>query len=130
LACPPHAREATGGAEATLPAALATDDVEYRSQGGDIADDVDLAGHGPACRAGVRRCYRIAFAGRVGTREPQNEVLATGQVRITPKLVDMSNLDENNALLGKADRRRVFALGNQLWDTVRRSNARPQPIRC
>lgn len=61
---------------------------------------------------------QIAFAARFGTLEPQNGVLKTGgAARVTPKLVDISNLDENNAVLGQADRRRMFALGNQLWHT-------------
>ena len=50
--------------------------------------------------------------------EPQNGVLSTGRpARVTPKLVDISNLDENDAALSQADRRRMFALGNQLWHT-------------
>jgi alpha-ketoglutarate-dependent 2,4-dichlorophenoxyacetate dioxygenase len=61
---------------------------------------------------------QIAFAGLFGTLEPQNGVLTTGIApRVTRKLVDISNLDENNAVLGQADRRRMFALGNQLWHT-------------
>jgi alpha-ketoglutarate-dependent 2,4-dichlorophenoxyacetate dioxygenase len=32
-------------------------------------------------------------------------------------LVDISNLDEKNAVLAAQDRRRMFALGNQLWHT-------------
>ena len=31
--------------------------------------------------------------------------------------MDISNLDENNDVLNQADRRRMFALGNQLWHT-------------
>jgi len=61
---------------------------------------------------------QIAFAGRFGTLEPQNGVLTTGRpTRVTPKLVDLSNLDENDGLLSQADQRRTFALGNQLWHT-------------
>jgi alpha-ketoglutarate-dependent 2,4-dichlorophenoxyacetate dioxygenase len=61
---------------------------------------------------------QIAFAGCFGTLEPQNGVLTTGiPARVTPKLVDISNLDENDAVLSQADRRRMFALGNQLWHT-------------
>src|SRR5690242_2109020 len=61
---------------------------------------------------------QIAFAGLFGPLEPQNGVLTTGIApRVTRKLVDISNLDENNALLSQADRRRMFALGNQLWHT-------------
>jgi alpha-ketoglutarate-dependent 2,4-dichlorophenoxyacetate dioxygenase len=61
---------------------------------------------------------QIAFASRFGTLEQQNGVLTTGiKARVSRRLVDISNLDENNMLLAQADRRRMFALGNQLWHT-------------
>ncbi len=61
---------------------------------------------------------QIAFAARFGTLEPQNGVLTTAiKPRISRRLVDISNLDENSALLAERDRRRMFALGNQLWHT-------------
>jgi alpha-ketoglutarate-dependent 2,4-dichlorophenoxyacetate dioxygenase len=61
---------------------------------------------------------QVAFASRFGTLEPQNGVLTTAiKPRVTRQLVDISNLDENSKLLGREDRRRMFALGNQLWHT-------------
>jgi alpha-ketoglutarate-dependent 2,4-dichlorophenoxyacetate dioxygenase len=61
---------------------------------------------------------QVAFASRFGTLEPQNGVLTTGiKPRVTRQLVDISNLDENSKVLGREDRRRMFALGNQLWHT-------------
>jgi alpha-ketoglutarate-dependent 2,4-dichlorophenoxyacetate dioxygenase len=61
---------------------------------------------------------QIAFAERFGPLEGQNGVLATNvAVRVSRKLVDISNLDENNSVLSAQDRRRMFALGNQLWHT-------------
>ncbi|HRD77850.1 MAG TPA: TauD/TfdA family dioxygenase [Hyphomicrobiaceae bacterium] len=58
------------------------------------------------------------FALRFGELESQNGVLTTDvKRRISPKLVDISNLDEDNKVLGREDRRRMFALGNQLWHT-------------
>ena len=61
---------------------------------------------------------QIGFAGRFGTLEQQNGVLTTGiKARISRRLVDISNLDESNALLAQQDRRRMFSLGNQLWHT-------------
>lgn len=60
---------------------------------------------------------QITFASLFGPLEPQNGVLARKVTRVTPKLVDISNLDENDARLGASDRRRMFALGNQLWHT-------------
>jgi alpha-ketoglutarate-dependent 2,4-dichlorophenoxyacetate dioxygenase len=61
---------------------------------------------------------QIAFAERFGPLEGQNGVLATNvAARVSRKLVDISNLDENNSVLSTQDRRRMFALGNQLWHT-------------
>lgn len=61
---------------------------------------------------------QVSFASRFGALEQQNGVLTTGiKPRVSRKLVDISNLDENNALLAEQDRRRMFALGNQLWHT-------------
>lgn len=61
---------------------------------------------------------QIAFARRFGTLEQQNGVLTTGiKARISRQLVDISNLDDSNALLAQQDRRRMFSLGNQLWHT-------------
>jgi alpha-ketoglutarate-dependent 2,4-dichlorophenoxyacetate dioxygenase len=61
---------------------------------------------------------QVAFATRFGELEAQNGVILSDRPRrVTPQLVDISNLDENNAVLSQADRRRMFALGNQLWHT-------------
>jgi alpha-ketoglutarate-dependent 2,4-dichlorophenoxyacetate dioxygenase len=61
---------------------------------------------------------QIAFAERFGPLEGQNGVFATNvAARVSRKLVDISNLDENNSVLSTQDRRRMFALGNQLWHT-------------
>ncbi|MFM9939660.1 MAG: TauD/TfdA dioxygenase family protein [Hyphomicrobiaceae bacterium] len=35
--------------------------------------------------------------------------------RLAPAMVDVSNLDQNNKILPRDDRRRLFNLGNQLW---------------
>src|SRR5580704_9040001 len=61
---------------------------------------------------------QIAFAMRFGPLEPLNGVLTTGVTpRIGRQLADISNLDENGAVLSQRDRRRMFALGNRLWHT-------------
>jgi alpha-ketoglutarate-dependent 2,4-dichlorophenoxyacetate dioxygenase len=61
---------------------------------------------------------QIAFAERFGPLEGQNGVLSTNvPARVSRQLVDISNLDEKNTVLGAQDRRRMFALGNQLWHT-------------
>lgn len=73
-----------------------------------------LVFHGPC----LTEDDQVAFAGRFGKLEPQNGVLTTGvKQRVSPKLVDISNLDENNGLLDRNDRRRMFSLGNRLWHT-------------
>src|SRR5258708_786332 len=71
---------------------------------------------------------QIAFATRFGPLE-ENSVLTTGiKPRVSRKLADISNLDENDALLGLEDRRRMFSLGNQLWHTD--SSFKRTPAKC
>jgi alpha-ketoglutarate-dependent 2,4-dichlorophenoxyacetate dioxygenase len=73
-----------------------------------------LVFHGPK----LTEEQQIALAARFGPVEPRNGVLTSGiKPRVSRQLVDISNLDEGNDLLGTHDRRRMFALGNQLWHT-------------
>jgi alpha-ketoglutarate-dependent 2,4-dichlorophenoxyacetate dioxygenase len=73
-----------------------------------------LVFHGPK----LSQEAQVAFASRFGPLEPQNGVLTTDvKARISRQLVDISNLDESSTVLGQQDRRRMFALGNQLWHT-------------
>ena len=64
---------------------------------------------------------QIAFCGMFGPLEGAGAnvgVIQTGfQRRVNTALADISNLDEDGKLLGQQDRRRMFALGNQLWHT-------------
>ena len=64
---------------------------------------------------------QIAFCGMFGRLEGEGAnvgVIQTGiQRRIATALADISNLDEEGRVLGQQDRRRMFALGNQLWHT-------------
>jgi alpha-ketoglutarate-dependent 2,4-dichlorophenoxyacetate dioxygenase len=61
---------------------------------------------------------QVAFSQRFGPIAAQNGVLQTGiERRVSAQLVDISNLDEQNRILSRDDRRRMFALGNQLWHT-------------
>lgn len=61
---------------------------------------------------------QIAFATRFGRMEAQNGVIMTGvKRRISDRLVDISNIDENDALLEQNNRRRMSSLGNLLWHT-------------
>ena len=73
-----------------------------------------LVFHGPR----LSEEAQAEFGARFGELESQNGVLTTDvKRRISPKLVDISNLDEDNKVLDASDRRRMFALGNQLWHT-------------
>jgi len=85
---------------------------------GEIQDGIDenavLVFHGPT----MSEEAQAAFAERFGPLYADNRILKTGlKDRIGPKLVDISNLDENNEKLGRDDRRRMFGLANQLWHT-------------
>lgn len=61
---------------------------------------------------------QIAFATRFGQLESQNGVIMTGvKRRITDRLVDISNIDADDRLLERDNRRRMAALGNLLWHT-------------
>jgi alpha-ketoglutarate-dependent 2,4-dichlorophenoxyacetate dioxygenase len=63
---------------------------------------------------------QIAFARRLG-----GELVTTIGRRVIdanprlkdPAITDISNLDENSEIIGKADRRRMYSLGNRLWHT-------------
>ena len=57
-------------------------------------------------------------SGRWRARARMSACIKTGfERRLETRLADISNLDEGGAVLGQQDRRRMFALGNQLWHT-------------
>jgi len=90
------------------------DDADFAAVQAAIDRHAVLVFHGPR----LSQEAQVAFASRFGPLEPQNGVLTTNvKARISRQLVDISNLDENSAVLGQQDRRRMFALGNQLWHT-------------
>ena len=64
---------------------------------------------------------QIEFCSLFGTLEGEGKnvgVIQTGiERRLETRLADISNLDEEGHVLGAHDRRRMFALGNQLWHT-------------
>lgn len=65
---------------------------------------------------------QVAWARQFGTLEGEgghnvNIIKASEKTRLAPQLADISNLDQDNKVLGEQDRRRMFALGNQLWHT-------------
>ncbi|MEO1494583.1 MAG: TauD/TfdA family dioxygenase [Pseudomonadota bacterium] len=65
---------------------------------------------------------QVGWARQFGTLEGEsghnvNIIKETEASRLAPQLADISNLDQDNQVMGTQDRRRMFALGNQLWHT-------------
>jgi alpha-ketoglutarate-dependent 2,4-dichlorophenoxyacetate dioxygenase len=60
---------------------------------------------------------QIAFSKSLGKIElnTSNNVTRLDQRRLSIEMSDISNLDKDNALLARDDRRRAFNLGNRLW---------------
>jgi alpha-ketoglutarate-dependent 2,4-dichlorophenoxyacetate dioxygenase len=59
-----------------------------------------------------------AFAGRFGPLEIGRAALQPGKRRLDiPEIGDISNLDVDNNIRARADRRRLDMLGNRLWHT-------------
>jgi alpha-ketoglutarate-dependent 2,4-dichlorophenoxyacetate dioxygenase len=98
-------------------------------------EDIDLrrpldAATVAAVHAGMDRCAvlvfrdqrisdaeQIAFSKSLGKIElnTSNNVTRLDQRRLGIEMSDISNLDKDNALLARDDRRRAFNLGNRLW---------------
>ena len=66
---------------------------------------------------------QLAFARALGTVETALD-LRHGRLK-HPEFVDISNLNEDGAILAAEDRRRMFSLGNRLWHTD--SSFKPVP---
>ncbi|MFY0611839.1 MAG: TauD/TfdA family dioxygenase [Hyphomicrobiaceae bacterium] len=60
---------------------------------------------------------QLAFASAFGSLETSGIVRTGRKFRLTEKLADISNLDENEKVLDPSDRRRMSNLGNLLWHT-------------
>ncbi|MDB5095432.1 MAG: taurine catabolism dioxygenase tauD/tfdA, partial [Candidatus Eremiobacteraeota bacterium] len=63
---------------------------------------------------------QIAFARRLDgelVMKVARTVIDTTSRLNAPGITDISNLDENGAPLDRADRRRMYSLGNRLWHT-------------
>jgi alpha-ketoglutarate-dependent 2,4-dichlorophenoxyacetate dioxygenase len=60
---------------------------------------------------------QVAFSRNFGEIEHAvgSNITKLSERRLSTELADISNLDKNNALFGRDDRRRMFNLGNQLW---------------
>jgi alpha-ketoglutarate-dependent 2,4-dichlorophenoxyacetate dioxygenase len=60
----------------------------------------------------------VAFSRPFGRLETTIKAYRPGfKGRLDPHVADISNLDENSALLASTDRRRMNSLGNRLWHT-------------
>ena len=60
----------------------------------------------------------VAFSLPFGRLETTIKAYRPGfKGRLDPRVADISNLDENSALLSPTDRRRMNSLGNRLWHT-------------
>lgn len=61
---------------------------------------------------------QIDFATLFGPLDVRNGIIQTGiKQRISERLVDISNIDDQGRLLDRQNRRRMGSLGNQLWHT-------------
>jgi len=60
---------------------------------------------------------QVAFSRNFGTLEPavNSNVTALADRRLGLELADVSNLDKDNRIFDRDDRRRMFNLGNMLW---------------
>jgi alpha-ketoglutarate-dependent 2,4-dichlorophenoxyacetate dioxygenase len=70
---------------------------------------------------------QMAFSLLFGPLET-NPNYAGKALRLRPEIADISNLDHEGRILGAADRRRLFNLGNQLWHTD--SSFKRVPAKC
>ncbi|MDE2576987.1 MAG: TauD/TfdA family dioxygenase [Rhodospirillales bacterium] len=70
----------------------------------------------------------IAFSANFGPLEQATGDLAQGaERRLSMAVNDISNLDRENRLLAREDRRRLFGLGNRLWHSD--SSFKPTPAK-
>ena len=70
---------------------------------------------------------QVAFTENFGQLEDTagGNVSKRNELRLSPKLADVSNLDQDGKPLGRDDRRRMFNLGNQLWHSDSSFRATP-----
>ena len=67
---------------------------------------------------------QLGFARNFGALETSG-ILGDRKLRVHEKLADVSNLDQNDDVVGPTDRRRMNMLGNQLWHTDSSFKATP-----
>jgi alpha-ketoglutarate-dependent 2,4-dichlorophenoxyacetate dioxygenase len=70
---------------------------------------------------------QLAFSRRFGELEETRGtgISKPGEQRLHPAFADVSNLDKDNALLARDNRRRLYSLGNMLWHSD--SSFKPVP---
>lgn len=79
-----------------------------------------LVFHGPK----LTEEQQLGFARNFGPLETSG-ILGDRKLRVHEKLADVSNLDQDDAIVGPNDRRRMNMLGNQLWHTDSSFKATP-----
>ena len=105
-----------GGADLTRPLP-ASDLAQIQAA---IDEKAVLVFHGPK----LSEEQQLAFARNFGPLETSG-IIVGAKLRINEKLADVSNLDESNAVIGEASRKRMSNLGNQLWHTDSSFKATP-----
>ncbi len=71
---------------------------------------------------------QLVFSRSLGPLElATGDIAAPEERRMSMDLNDISNLDKNNKILARDDRRRLFSLGNQLWHSD--SSFKPVPAK-
>ncbi len=71
---------------------------------------------------------QLAFTRNFGPlQDGSNTTVKTRELRLDPAFADVSNLDKENRMLERDDRRRVASLGNRLWHSD--ASFRPVPAR-
>jgi alpha-ketoglutarate-dependent 2,4-dichlorophenoxyacetate dioxygenase len=58
---------------------------------------------------------QLAFTKNFGPLQDGSNTTRTKDLRLDPVFADVSNLDQDNRVLARDDRRRVSSLGNRLW---------------
>ena len=72
---------------------------------------------------------QLQFSRRFGELEETRGtgISKPGELRLHPAFADVSNLDKDNAVLARDNRRRLYSLGNRLWHSD--SSFKPIPAR-
>ncbi|HTZ76950.1 MAG TPA: TauD/TfdA family dioxygenase [Stellaceae bacterium] len=71
---------------------------------------------------------QLAFSRNFGPLETANsDIRRDEDRRLDPRIADISNLGQGNAIMSREDRRRLFSLGNMLWHSD--SSFKPTPAK-